>query len=297
MRESAGMRLAVLFGSFFMLLLASSVIGAIVGKLPGDARTHLLITSAVQCVLAFCLPAFILAKFSSNRWEEWLHLAKAPSWKAIVGVAIMFVITLPAMEWLIQWNSNIHLPASMASIEEQLRAWESNAEETTSVILESHGWLSMLAGVLIIGVLTGFSEELFFRGGLQGIFTRSNMGKNAAVWLAAFTFSFMHFQFFGFLPRLLMGAFFGYLLIWTRSIWVPVIAHALNNSTVVVTTALTGATEEEMASSLWSDPVYIIVSVVTTAVFLILCRDMFFKQHKESSSSWQKNPLQQASGK
>jgi len=39
----------------------------------------------------------------------------------------------------------------------------------------------------------------------------------------------------GFVPRMLLGAYFGYLLVWTGSVWVPVAAHILNNMMFVVT--------------------------------------------------------------
>ena len=47
-------------------------------------------------------------------------------------------------------------------------------------------------------------------------------------------FSAMHMQFFGFFPRMLLGALFGYLLVWTGSLWVPVFAHFFNNASAVI---------------------------------------------------------------
>jgi membrane protease YdiL (CAAX protease family) len=39
----------------------------------------------------------------------------------------------------------------------------------------------------------------------------------------------MHMQFYGFLPRMALGAMFGYLLVWTGTMWVPILAHFVNN--------------------------------------------------------------------
>ena len=301
-RESSGIRLAVLFGSFFIFLLLSSIISLVIDKLPGDERTHTLISSTVQCVLGFCLPALLLAKFSTGKNRDslkWLHLSTPPTLKAIVGVVMIYIISMPAMEWLIEWNANLHLPESMASIETLFRKWESNAEESSKMLLETHGWLSVLAGVLVIGILTGFSEELFFRGGLQGIFVRGfKNDRGTAIWLAAFVFSTMHFQFFGFIPRLLMGAFFGYLLVWTRSLWVPVFAHALNNSIVVITAAVTGEVSTSILDSQHSgidfgNSMVVIGSVLLTVIFLTIFKDIFFK----SNHRWQKSQLPPVTGK
>ncbi|MEG1774662.1 MAG: CPBP family intramembrane glutamic endopeptidase, partial [Oscillospiraceae bacterium] len=51
-----------------------------------------------------------------------------------------------------------------------------------------------------------------------------------AIWMAAFAFSMFHMQFYGLIPRMLLGAYFGYLLVWTRSLWIPIIAHFANNA-------------------------------------------------------------------
>jgi hypothetical protein len=51
-----------------------------------------------------------------------------------------------------------------------------------------------------------------------------------AIWVSAAIFSFIHMQFYGFFPRLFLGAFFGYLYVWFRTIWVPIAAHFFNNA-------------------------------------------------------------------
>lgn len=295
LRNSGGMRLAVLFGAFFILLIVTSIIGGIISGLNiGDPRTQALATSVVQCLLAFCLPAFLLAKFSDgSNWSQWLELTRAPKPKALLGVLAVYLLSLPAMEWLIAWNSQLHLPESMAGLEATMRNWENANAQASQVLLDAQGWGAAISGVLIIGVLTAFSEEMFFRGGVQGIFTHGNAKPAVAVWLSAILFSTMHFQFFGFFPRLLMGVFFGYLLIWTRSLWVPVFAHALNNSMVVIIASFTGQTSgnisDESTEIIFGDPVIVISSVVLTSLLFILYRKSLFK-------GWQKSQEASATG-
>jgi hypothetical protein len=77
-----------------------------------------------------------------------------------------------------------------------------------------------------------------FRGVIQTIFVRWTKNTHAAVWITAILFSAFHMEFFGFLPRLLLGVFFGYFVAWSGSIWTGVWAHFLNNSTVVIITYL-----------------------------------------------------------
>ncbi len=54
------------------------------------------------------------------------------------------------------------------------------------------------------------------------------------IWVSAILFSALHMQFYGFFPRMLLGAFFGYLLLWSGSLWLPIIAHFVNNCVAVI---------------------------------------------------------------
>ncbi|MDE7236909.1 MAG: CPBP family intramembrane metalloprotease, partial [Paramuribaculum sp.] len=53
------------------------------------------------------------------------------------------------------------------------------------------------------------------------------------VWIAANVFSLAHFDMSGFVPRLLLGACFGYGMLWSGSLWTAVACHALNNCMAV----------------------------------------------------------------
>lgn len=284
-REMTAFRLVVLFTSFFVALLVASVVAVALPLLPGiPERTALLAASAVQCVVAFCIPAWICARFSSASPVAWLCLDVVPPLKAFAGVVLVYFLALPAMNGLIEWNASLHLPEFMSGIESTLREWEEANGGVAEKILEAKGIWPLLSGVAVVGILTGFSEELFFRGALQGVFSRSHISAGAAVWGAAVVFSALHFQFFGFLPRLLMGAFFGYLLVWSRSLWLPAFAHALNNSLVVATYSLGSDAAEGSGIDSFGLPAAgefpwaAIASAVATGLLLWRFRAPLFKQ-------------------
>lgn len=296
-RESSGLRIAVLFGSFFMLLIVTTMFSAIINNSNvGDNRTHILLSAAIQCVLAFCLPAYFVARFSSNSPWNWLRLTKKISIKPILGVIIVYFLTLPSMEWLIEWNSNIHLPDSMSGLESTLRKLEDDAAATTSIILGAQGFGSILVGILVIGVLTGFSEELFFRGGLQKTLEQSGIGISKAIILASFIFSFMHFQFFGFIPRFLMGLFFGYLVVWTSDIKISMFAHILNNSLVVLIAGIEGNSDvaNPETAILPQNDWLPLISIIASTIFFIYFRGYFFQNKK--LTIWRKSQLPPVTG-
>jgi membrane protease YdiL (CAAX protease family) len=82
--------------------------------------------------------------------------------------------------------------------------------------------------------LPAIGEEFLYRGVLQEIFSRWLRLGTLAVLLTAFLFSASHLQFYGFLPRFVLGLGFGYIYLWTGSIWLPVLAHFINNLIPVI---------------------------------------------------------------
>lgn len=263
-------------------LCVTAFISQLIGRfLPLQSREGLLCQSTVQCVCAFIIPALIYASRSGSGQVSLLRLVTPPSRRAVVGVITLFILGMPMLNQIIYWNENMHLPESMSSLEQTLRIWEDTGSSVTSVILDTTSIGGLITGVLVVGILTGFSEEIFFRGALQNAVGRCGVSVHSAIWIAAAIFSFVHFQFFGFVPRLLLGAMFGYLLFWTGSLWIPALAHAINNSIVVVSFWISsrGGTEIDPSSigvSQSGFPLIFIASTAAVVIFLIFFRKFFF---------------------
>lgn len=283
-RESPAMRLVVLFTLFFFFLLISGGIGAVLNEIEVlSERVRLLGASFVQCIVAFCMPAWLTARFASGNPCRFTGISEKVSWHPFVGVLIVFFLAMPAMNQFIIWNQNIHFPSFAQGLENTLRQWEEMNGSVAEKMLSGNSFSGMIICVLIIGLLTGFSEELFFRGCMQRIFVETRMRKWLAVWSVALIFSAMHFQFFGFIPRLLMGVFFGYLFVWTGSLWPSVFAHALNNSLVVVAAWSvenegTEALENFGVAQAREWPIAAVSSAIATFLFLKIFKRYFFSK-------------------
>lgn len=282
-RLSTVVLLMMLFGLMLSMLFISALFSNIISNLfHFDSRTATLTGAIFQNIFAFIIPAVITAYFSGVKISTALSIRRAPTLRTICGIILVMVCSVPAFETIVAWNENLHLPESMHGLEEQLRAMEQTAADATAGILDAGSFGAMLAGVAIIGILTGIGEEFFFRAGLQKTLCAHNWVRPCvAIWTAAVIFSAMHFQFFGFVPRLLMGVFFGYLLFWTDSIWNCIIAHALNNSVVVVsawleTTERNILTATNMTESAGYSWFWIAVSVCGVALILFPGRKIFF---------------------
>ena len=224
-------------GSSLWLLLFTSIIGYIIVGIvgifmPADNHTlSLRLMSVFQQVFAFIAPAVVCAMISTRHPDVMLRLRGRFSAATLLWTVIIMVVSMPAMEALVQLNEAIPLPAAADSL---LRAWEDAAQQATVDMMGPHTAANLIVSLLIMAVMTGFSEEILFRGALCHTLARTRLGVVGAIWVGAAIFSLMHFQFYGFIPRLLLGAFFGYLLFRSGSLWLGVIAHALNNGLYIV---------------------------------------------------------------
>ena len=276
-------RLLIIAGMFvacFVLTLICAPLLVSLCNINAESRAGMLLLSVFQGLVMFIAPSLLSARFISATPERFLLLDRIPRWQPILGLVFAYLIALPALNQLIYWNNNISFPEFMAGWGEMMREMEDKANISATLMLDVSGWLPMLVNLMIIGLFTAFAEELFFRGTLQRA-GASGGSPHTAIWLVAFLFSALHFQIFGFVPRLLLGAWFGYLLFWTRSIYVPVCAHFLNNGLVVVCSWLTARgvdfNFEMFGVSEYGFPVAAFISALATVVFLYYFRTFFFK--------------------
>lgn len=285
LKKSIGISLLILF-SLFVAGLCMAIFFQAIAPFSNQVL-NLYWGSTAQNLFAFIGVALLTACYVAKRPMEMLRLNSAPTWRALAGVVIFYVVAIPAMNQIIYWNAEMHLPESMSEIEKMIREMEDSAGKVTDILLSSSSIWGLIAGIFFVGILTGFSEEIMFRGALQRIIG-SGGAKYFAIWASAFIFSTVHFQFFGFVPRLLLGAWFGYLLLWSRSLYVPALAHALNNSLVVVTYWLNAngfevADAEKWGLSETGIPWMAIGSAMIFVALLLLTKNYFFSPHKSNS--------------
>jgi len=147
---------------------------------------------------------------------------------------IFMVVFSPTMEWIANLNMSMSLPESFKSIEDWMREKEDSMAVLTKSMVMVDSWGLLLVNIFAIAVMPAIAEEYFFRGSMMKIFDRMFINRHVSIWVTAIIFSAIHVQFFGFVPRMLLGAFFGYMLLWTQNIWIPILAHFINNATVVI---------------------------------------------------------------
>jgi len=177
----------------------------------------------------FIVPAWFFPKAIQQDSASFLKVNSGFTSKDIsFGLALM-ILSTPLISWLIYINGSVTFPASMAEIEHQLRLAEDAATQLSNAFIKADSFPVFLLNVMVVALIPALCEELLFRGTIQQFFTFCFRNKHFSVWITAIIFSAFHMQFFGFLPRLVLGVFLGYMFAYSGSIWVSVIAHFFNN--------------------------------------------------------------------
>ena len=180
----------------------------------------------------FIIPPIFLSRFNGKKWTG-LYGFKKPKLGLILVVLLIIICSMPILEWITVLNQKMTLPGFLKNVEQWMREKENGASEMTIAFLTVRNSWDFIINMFMIALLPAIGEELFFRGGLQQLFTKLLYNHHLAIWLGAIVFSAIHLQFFGFFPRLFLGAAFGYIYYWSGSLWYSMLAHFLNNGYAV----------------------------------------------------------------
>ena len=193
-----------------------------------------------QEVALFIIPSVIIIFLVRKQNEAFLGMDKFPKSATFFLIIILSLLIIPVTSYTGILNSKMNLPDWLSGIEHWIRTKEDTASDLTKILITSSGYISLIVNIIILAIIPAFGEELFFRGVLQQLLCRIFRSGHLGIWMTAIIFSTIHFQFYGFIPRLILGLSFGYLFFWSRSLWVPIIAHFVNNAVPVVISFFAG---------------------------------------------------------
>jgi len=222
----------------------------------------------------FIVPAIAFGMMVSTKWAARLGFHKAKP--QVIAVAIIMVIfALPLINVLAWLNEQMVFPEFLGGLEQVFSGMEDSAARLTKALTEQTSPIILVANILTIALIPALGEEMVFRGALIPILKKWTNSVHWAVWISAIIFSAMHLQFYGFLPRMLLGAVLGYLFVWSGSLWVPVLAHFANNAVALILiffmTRGDIQAEVDEFNPVLSDYIWVLVSasVVTASLYYI----------------------------
>jgi len=199
-----------------------------------DSRMPLLVIQGISSVVGFILlPSIVLMGI---RKMPYANLFRTPSVNGVtILVTCAFVISFMVVNSVfVDWNANMHFPGFMQGFEQWARELEDNAKVLTEFLTTFDNGGQFIIAFIVIALIPAIGEEFVFRGLLQNYARGFLKNDHAAVWFVAFLFSAFHLQFFGFIPRLFLGATFGYLYLWSGNLIIPMIAHLVNNGFTLI---------------------------------------------------------------
>ncbi len=218
--------LALFFSSAVMYVLA------IVADVQYSFSTSLHWVRAMQLVQAaftFIAVPTVCAYLFTYKFKTF-YLFSIPSKKESVLVLLAMLFLLPLINLTAELNEAIPFSGSLY---EWMSSLEESAERTLQLLLSDTSIQGLFISLFIMAVIPAVGEELLFRGLLQKLLADWSRNSHVAIWITAFIFSFIHFQFMGFFPRMLLGVFFGYLYAWKNNLLLPMLAHFANNAIAV----------------------------------------------------------------
>jgi uncharacterized protein len=194
----------------------------------------------INHVFGFILPAiFTTILVYKKLVVNYLKLNKLPDLTTTGLAFLLLVVSVPLVQYSYLINKMIPLPQWMHGLEQ-------DTSKMLEAIITKEYWYEAVINVLLIGVIPAIGEEMMFRGVLQQQLGRIFKNEHVMVWLSAAIFSAIHMQFEGFLARMILGALLGYLFVWTRNLWVPMIVHLLNNGLQIIVMYAANIKPEEM---------------------------------------------------
>jgi membrane protease YdiL (CAAX protease family) len=217
----------------------------------------------------FVVPALVFSKIETNSWIAYLKLHGFPILLAVLAI-ITLVVASPLLELSALLNKSLKLPGFLRNVEVWMFLKEQEAAEMVKQLLRMDTISVLVINILMLAIIPAVGEEFIFRGCFQKIFRKWTGNKHVAIWITAIIFSAIHVQFYGFLPRMLLGALFGYLLIWSGTIWISVLAHFVNNCVVVITAYIYQRQGISLDKLDQPDPVAFYVYIISFLVFSAL---------------------------
>lgn len=251
------------------------------------------ILTTMNQIGAFLVASYFFARVFGKESIEGFYFKKFDL-KLWLIIPVTMLAASPIIDITMRFNNWIIPEGSW--VESWFKPMEESAAELTDALLQMDDPMMLLINLIMIAVLPALGEEIAFRGILQNQVAKATGNIHLAVWISAILFSAYHLQFYGFIPRMLLGAFFGYLVVWTGSIWPSIIAHFVNNASAVLVVYFTqediGFNQEVLSSEEAPGLSIIAFGILIFSIGLFLVwRDSKWLQIKDRYLSWKKIPI------
>jgi len=231
---------------FVMIVFISSLIGiSSIGIIFADAGelnfspeniSQLKIMQLISSVFIFIIPPLLFSYFENDQYLKGLGFNSKFKRQNILMILMIILFSQPLVAYCMQLNLDfIHsISDYIPKVIESMKQMEEDAKLLTEALLKMDNIRDLLFNLFLIAIIPAIGEEMFFRGVIQKKLKNILRNPHIAILITSFIFSAIHMQFFGFLPRFFLGIILGYLFYYSGSLWMPIIAHFINNALAVL---------------------------------------------------------------
>jgi membrane protease YdiL (CAAX protease family) len=185
---------------------------------------------ALQFLGLFLIPTLLFGYFSDPYPAHYLGL-KPPSKNIYWIIALVaLLLAIPLIDYIGVLNQKINFGGEL---QKWVQGSEEKAAKQTKALLSGRAPSDLVLNLIFIALFAGIGEELLFRGVLQRLFIKAFKSPWAGIVIAAFLFSFFHFQFLGFFPRFVLGIVLGALYWYSGSLYTAMLAHFVYDGFIV----------------------------------------------------------------
>lgn len=181
----------------------------------------------ISSLIVFIGTTAVATYFIASKPMQFLGLTISPIAITVLLAMATMVMIIPFINYTFALNSMLNLPDWMNNLEKEANGF-------TEAFLKMNSPADLIYNLIIIALIPAIGEELLFRGLIQQLLKGMFNNIHLAVLFSAIFFSSMHLQFYGFLPRMILGMVLGYLFVWSGSLWLPIAAHFVNNAATIL---------------------------------------------------------------
>ena len=241
---SYGRTLLTLFGFLLVGMVAGSLFSAGVWSLmtgrgiatlsqdmldPHYANA-LRIMQLVSTLFLFFLPAWGAIRILHRSPLRFMGFHQGRDLRMAGLVVLVMAACLPMVGSLSELNRMIPVPSSYQKMFQDM---EESYQRQMTAMARMGGFMDYLSCLLIMGFIPALFEETFFRGAMQNLLHRMSPRPWMAVVVTSIVFSAIHFSYYGFIPRFVLGVVLGLLFQFSGSLWMAILGHFLNNAVIV----------------------------------------------------------------
>lgn len=225
--------LCIVFLSSFLGVLLSSIISPSEAEMykPSNVFT-LKMMQLIVSVFIFIIPPLFFSYLSSVNTINIFGFKNKFKRQNLLLVFLIMIFIQPFVVYCMQINTKLLYLVSdyIPLIIQNLEKMEQRALELTTLFLTMNSASDLFFNLFLVALIPAIGEELFFRGVVQQYLQKILKNPHLGVCLTACVFSAIHMQFFGFLPRFLLGLILGYLFFYSGNLWMSVLGHFINNA-------------------------------------------------------------------